>query len=176
MASHSLTRRELLAATPAVLAIATGLLPVAAWAEQVQKQWASCAKCKTVFFDGYRNKAVCAAGGGHVAGPTRVQLPYDKPLGPRVQGAWRFCDKCHGLFFDGYPDKGVCPAGGGHHAQGFLFTLMHDIPGGGGRFRYCDKCHVLFERAPGGRCPAGDDHLAQGFMFMLLPEGSQRID
>jgi hypothetical protein len=166
-------RRELLAS---VCAFATaGLWPIPARAADSQKGWASCAKCRTIFFDGGPNKGRCAAGGGHSSGRTRVQLSFNIAEGPRVQGNWRFCNKCNAVFFDGDPNKGVCPGGGGHRAQGINFMLAHNIAGGGDQFRFCAKCHAMFE-AGQGRCPAGDNHAAAGFLFMLDPEGSQIMD
>lgn len=168
-------RRELLSSVARVI-VAASILPATALAETVQKQWASCGKCRTIFFDGFRNnKGRCIVGGAHIGGATRVQLPYNRPESQREQGAWRFCNKCNALFFDGFPDKGVCPAGGGHVAQGYVFVLLHGTAGLEDHFRYCAKCHAMFEQGP-GHCPAGENHAAAGFKFDLYPENSQRID
>ncbi len=43
------------------------------------------------------------------------------------QADWSLCQKCEAMLFDGFPDKGQCTAGGAHAAQGFNFTLPHDI-------------------------------------------------
>ena len=87
------------------------------------------------------------------------------------QNHWRFCQKCNAMFFDGFPSKGVCPAGGGHEAQGFDFSLPHDVPptaNAQNNWRFCDKCHAMFfDGAPNSRCPAGGQHHAQGFNFVL---------
>jgi hypothetical protein len=87
------------------------------------------------------------------------------------QNHWRFCQKCSAMFFDGSPRKGVCPAGGGHEAQGFDFTLPHDVPppaNAQNNWRFCDKCNeMFFDGAPNSRCPAGGQHHAQGFNFVL---------
>jgi hypothetical protein len=170
--SKSHVRRELLTSVCALAA--ASLWPISVRAEDIQKGWASCAKCRTIFFDD-KNKGHCAAGGAHTSGSTRVQLSFNLAEGPRLQGNWRFCNKCNALFFDGDPNKGVCPGGGGHRAQGLNFVLMHNIAGGGDQFRFCAKCHAMFE-AGQGRCPAGENHAAAGFLFMLNPENSQPID
>jgi hypothetical protein len=168
------SRREVL--TSGVAWIVFGTFSVPAAAETVQKSWATCGKCRTIFYDGYPNKGRCAVGGTHVASARRVQLPYDEPEGPRMQGQWRFCNKCYALFFDGYPNKGICAAGGGHQAQGFKFVLRHSIAGSENVFRYCAKCHAMFQIGPNGHCPAGNLHEAAGFQFDLLNESSQPID
>jgi hypothetical protein len=88
------------------------------------------------------------------------------------QDQWRFCEKCHSMFFDGFPKKGVCAAGGAHQAQGFMFSLPHDVaPTANAQkdWRFCDKCfEMFFDGIPNkGRCPAGGGHHAQGFPFVL---------
>ena len=93
-----------------------------------QGAWRFCQKCFSMFFDGFPNKGVCAAGGPHQAQGFVFVLPFDVPETPTAQGAWRFCQKCEVMFFDGFPTKGSCPAGGGHQAQGFVFVLPHDLP------------------------------------------------
>jgi len=169
-----ISRRELLTSGVAWIVLASIAAP--ALAEQVQKKWVACGKCRTIFYDGFPNKGRCAASGAHAASARRVQLPYDTPEGPRMQGGWRFCHKCNALFFDGYPAKGACPAGGGHQAQGLNFVLRHSINGGSNAFRYCAKCHAMFQVGADGHCPAGSTHEAAGFLFDLLNENSQRID
>ena len=172
--SKSYVRRELLTSVCALTA--ASLWPISSRAMDSQKGWASCARCRTIFFDGVRdNKGRCASGRAHTSGSTRVQLSFNIAEGPRTQGSWRFCNKCNALFFDGDPHKGVCPGGGGHRAQGLNFVLGHNIAGGGARFRFCAKCHAMFEVGQ-GRCPAGENHAAAGFLFVLDPEGSVPID
>jgi hypothetical protein len=167
-------RRDLLSSAGAILV--AGLWPQRAGATEVQKGWASCAKCRTIYFDGSPNKGHCAAGGAHTSGQKRVQLPFNTSTGPRAQDQWRFCNKCNALFFDGFDDKGVCPGGdGGHRAQGINFVLTHSVPENFDGPRFCSKCHALFE--PGqGRCPKGENDLAAGFTFFLNDENSQMID
>ncbi len=90
-----------------------------------------------------------------------------------AQLEWRFCDKCFGMFFNGNLDsKGRCPVSGVHHAQGFNFSLPHDVPASAGQpgWRFCDKCFgMFFNGDPNnkGRCPAGGGHHPQGFKFSL---------
>jgi hypothetical protein len=90
-----------------------------------------------------------------------------------LQDQWRFCNKCNAMFFDGFPAKGHCAAdGGGHQAQGFMFTLPHDVPespNAQGAWRFCNKCNeMFFDGSPDkGHCPAGGPHQAQGLTFML---------
>ena len=91
--------------------------------ERAQADWRFCHKCHVMFFDGFPQKGVCSAGGGHEAAGFNFVLPHDTP-GPG-QDQWRFCHKCHVMFFDGFPQKGVCSAGGGHEAAGFNFVLSH---------------------------------------------------
>ena len=81
------------------------------------------------------------------------------------QNQWRFCEKCHSMFFDGFGKKGVCAAGGAHQAQGFNFSLPHDVaPTANAQkdWRFCDKCFEMFFDGiqGGGRCPAGGGHHA----------------
>jgi hypothetical protein len=47
-----------------------------------------------------------------------------------AQSAWRFCRNCYALFYDGYRTTkvGKCAASGDHVAQGWDFTLPHDLP------------------------------------------------
>ncbi len=160
-------RRDFIVSTSvATIALA---MPSVAYAESTQTKWASCEKCRTIFYDGYRQKGWCAAGGQHVASANRLKLSYDVPESPTRQGDWRFCNRCSALFYDGYPERGVCPAGGGHVAQGYIFVLEH-YRNAGGRYRYCTKCHAMFEQGTGGSCPATGNHAAAGYLFNLRPE------
>jgi hypothetical protein len=89
------------------------------------------------------------------------------------QDQWRFCRKCNAMFFDGFPGKGRCAADGlGHEAQGFMFTLPHDVPQAANAqsaWRFCHKCNeMFFDGFPSkGHCKGGGGHEAQGFMFVL---------
>src|SRR4051794_23544136 len=71
----SFLRRDLL--TSAGVILVASLWSQRASATDVQKGWASCAKCRTIYFDGFPNKGHCAAGGAHSSGKTRVQLPFN---------------------------------------------------------------------------------------------------
>ncbi len=93
-----------------------------------QDAWRFCGKCHAMFYDGFPDKAKCAAGGGHEAIGYNFVLPHDIPATPTAQDAWRFCGKCHAMFYDGFPDKAKCAAGGGHEAIGYNFVLPHDVP------------------------------------------------
>ncbi len=141
-----------------------------------QNEWRRCSKCYTLFYDGYANKGVCPTSGGHSGAYQHNNfLPYDTPETPKAQANWRFCNKCHGMFWDGYPKKGSCPAGGGHTAQGYNFTLTHDVIGSAltqEDYRFCIKCHGLFWDGISikGSCPAGGGHTAQGYNFVLRHE------
>lgn len=136
-----------------------------------QAAWRFCAKCHTMFFDGYPTKGQCPAGGGHAAAGWMFYLPHEHagPLGGQEQ--WRFCDKCFSMFWNGDPNNlGRCPAGGSHNAQGYNFFLPHDHNGPGqDQWRFCDKCRVMFwnGEANKGMCTAGGGHNAQGFNFKL---------
>jgi hypothetical protein len=77
-----------------------------------QTAWRFCNKCYMMFYDGYPNKGVCPAGGGHVAQGYNFALSHDTPPSGLEQNAWRFCNKCHAIFYDGYENKGTCSAGG----------------------------------------------------------------
>ena len=99
-----------------------------------QSDWRFCNKCDAMFYNGYPDKGVCPAGGGHVPQGYNFVLPHDIPPVvvhfPRVeivgQPGWRFCNKCHAIFYDGFPTtKGICPAGGGHVPQGYNFVLKY---------------------------------------------------
>jgi len=78
-----------------------------------------------MFFDGFPNKGICAAGGSHEAAGFDFVLPHDVPETPTAQRNWRFCGKCEAMFFDGFPNKGICAAGGPHEPAGFTFVLPH---------------------------------------------------
>jgi uncharacterized paraquat-inducible protein A len=121
-----------------------------------QDNWRYCWKCHAMFYNG-------------------------TPETPKAQTGWRFCSKCNAMFYDGYPQKGACPAGGGHFAQGFNFTLPHDVPAQGvvqAEWRYCEKCHCLFHEGEGnkGRCSSGGGHVAQGYNFVLRYRGNLEND
>src|SRR5579862_1133318 len=96
----------------------------------LQDLWRYCQKCHVMFYDGYPNKGLCAAGGAHEGQGYDFFLPYALPETANDQAGWRYCEKCHAIFYDGFPDKGRCPGGNGHVAQegSFLFTLPHDRP------------------------------------------------
>lgn len=137
-----------------------------------QDQWRFCGKCKSIFFNGFPDKGVCRAGGGHDALGFNFLLNHDIPLPPDAQPDWRFCGKCFTMFFDGSPNKGACPAGEGHNAQGSRFVISHDIaplPNTQNNWRFCRKCFTMFfDGAPDkGACPTGGGHEAQGFNFVL---------
>jgi len=163
------------------VALGGGLIPASTvWAAS-QRSWRFCRKCNVMFFDGYPNKGVCSAGGGHVAQGYNFDLTYDVPESPTAQGAWRYCHRCHVMFFDGYADKGACAAGGGHVAAGYVFVLRHDVPPSGlmqPAWRFCNKCHVMFfDGYPSkGRCPRGGGHVAQGYNFALRFRGNLEDD
>jgi hypothetical protein len=137
-----------------------------------QSEWRYCGKCHAMFFDGYRYKGVCAAGGGHEAAGFNFTLPHDVPQTPNAQRDWRYCHKCHVMFFDGYRSKGQCPAGDGHEAAGFNFVLPHDVvpaPLTQTDWRFCHKCEAMFfDGYPDkGVCASGGGHEAKGFNFAL---------
>jgi hypothetical protein len=163
-------------ATPALLGF---LVPEAGAA--TQDGWRYCRKCGVLFFDGFRTKGRCPAGGGHSAQGFNFVLPHDTRESSQAQGAWRYCEKCQAMFFDGYPQKGVCASGGGHSAQGFLFVLPHDIRVSGlnqGAWRFCGKCSsMFFDGYPSkGRCAAAGGHSAQGYNFVLRYRGNLEGD
>lgn len=134
-----------------------------------QPDWRYCAKCHTMFFNGYPDKGVCPKdGGGHDGSSSfNFVLRHDEIGGP-VQQNWRYCTKCHALFFDEYSPRGVCPKDGeGHTAAGFYFYLVFDNPAAGQPdWRYCTKCHVLFYNGyypDNGVCPKdGGGHDGSG--------------
>jgi len=126
-----------------------------------------------MFFDGFPNKGVCAAGGPHQAAGFNFILPHDIQEIPTAQGAWRFCQNCEVIFFDGFPNKGVCAAGGVHQAPApNFYVLPHDVPetpNAQGAWRFCNKCKCMFfDGFPNkGVCPGGGGHEAAGFNFVL---------
>jgi hypothetical protein len=96
-----------------------------------QTGWCRCTKCQAMFFNGYRGKGRCAAGGVHKADTNpdfNHAIPHDIPGTPTNQTDWRFCNKCYTMFYDGYTAKGICAAAGSHQAQGYNFVLPHDRP------------------------------------------------
>jgi hypothetical protein len=143
-----------------------------------QDSWRYCQKCEAMFYAGYPDQGVCAAGGAHSAQGFGFVLPWSNPATPTTQSSWRYCQKCHVMFFAGYAGQGVCKAGGSHLAQGYDFVLPHDVPAmplAQSSWRYCQKCEAMFFAgyASQGVCPAGGAHSAQGFDFVLphdLPE------
>jgi hypothetical protein len=44
-----------------------------------QDAWRYCTKCGSLFFDGYADKGICAAGGGHTAAGYNFRLYFDQP-------------------------------------------------------------------------------------------------
>jgi len=89
-----------------------------------QPNWRFCNKCEALFFDGYPQKGVCAAGGGHVAAGYNFTLRYDA----KAEGTsgWRFCNKCQVLFMSA-GSKVICAAGGRHVAAGYNFVLDTEV-------------------------------------------------
>jgi hypothetical protein len=89
-----------------------------------QPDWRFCNKCEALFFDGYPQKGVCAAGGGHVAAGYNFTLRYDA----RAEGTgdWHFCKKCQVLYRSD-SNKGLCAAGGHHVAAGYNFVLDSEV-------------------------------------------------
>lgn len=138
-----------------------------------QAAWRFCAKCRTLFFDGYADrKGTCPAdGGGHAAAGWIFFLPHEHPGEFGGQPDWRFCVQCHAMFWTGEPaNLGRCPAGGAHVAAGYVFFLPHDHAGHGqDQWRYCGNCRVMFwnGEAHKGVCTAGGGHVALGFNFKL---------
>jgi hypothetical protein len=137
-----------------------------------QQSWRFCRKCEAMFFDGFQDKGVCAAGGAHEAAGFNFVLPHGGSDTPTVQQDWRFCRKCQALVFDELPEKGVCAAGGSHEAAGFVFAMPHDIAETADSqpsWRFCRKCQAMFfDGLPQkGVCAAGGAHEAAGFNFVL---------
>ena len=92
-----------------------------------QTGWRCCRKCQSMYYDGYRAKGKCPAGGMHDGDDRfRYVLPHGIDGTPTAQTEWRFCRKCYAMFYDGYEKKGTCPAGGAHFAQGYGFVLPHE--------------------------------------------------
>jgi hypothetical protein len=87
-----------------------------------QPEWRYCNKCQSLFYNGYPQKGVCAAGGGHVAAGYNFTLRYDaKADGDKN---FRYCNKCEVLYFEDFSKKtGLCAAGGPHVAAGYNFVL-----------------------------------------------------
>ena len=181
---NELTRRvffDRVLRTGITAAVAT-LVPGAVVAEALaapppnQNEWRHCRRCRTLFYNGYRDKGICPARGRHDSDRvSNYKLTYNSP-GPG-QAEWRYCNKCKALFWNGYPNKGICPGGGGHFAQGYNFTLRFDDRAAGQRnWRFCNKCEVLFYNLEGlaGVCAAGGGHVAAGYKFVL--DNLVRID
>jgi hypothetical protein len=183
------SRRRMLLLSQSILALGvpTTLLGIgsAAAATGDQNAWRFCNKCESMFYDGYPNKGLCPAGGGHAAQGYDFILHYDDNRGrPQTQFDWRFCNKCHAMFWDGdRANKGRCQAGGAHVAQGYMFGLhftnetVRTPPAGAniqGSWRFCGKCMALFfDGYPSkGRCAAGGAHAALGWNFHLAYSGA----
>jgi hypothetical protein len=72
-----------------------------------------------LFFDGYAQKGVCPAGGGHQAQGFNFVLRHS------INGTgnvFRYCAKCHVMFQVGAEDH--CAAASAHEAAGFQFDLL----------------------------------------------------
>jgi hypothetical protein len=147
-----------------------------------QGGWRFCAKCHTMFFDGFPdNKGVCPASASHDAQGFIFNIPFDIPQSSNAQGGWRNCSKCQAMFFDGFPDnKGVCPAGASHAAAGPFFVPTHDIPetpNAQGAWRNCSKCQAMFfDGFPDSVCPTGAGHAAAGPFFVLPHDLPNQLD
>jgi hypothetical protein len=178
------SRRDFHRLTVSLLSLSAGLGFFAVHTRQatagpaVQKEWARCQYCNTMFFNGYPEKGRCPASDhGHrsVRGDfTNYHLVFDDSTGPG-QGDWRFCSKCCALFFNGYAAKGNCAVDNGpHEAAGYNFFLYHDRPpmlDEEDRWRFCEKCFALFYNAVEAKetsvCPGGGRHKMAGFMFIV---------
>lgn len=143
-----------------------------------QRNWAYCAKCHVLFFDGHPvrqgSKGACAAGGEHQKAGYNFELPFGGVETATAQQNWRNCGKCQAMFFNGdLSNKGRCPAGAGHQSAGFNFVIPHDIPpaqiGGQDRWRFCVKCMTMFFNGyqNKGVCAAGEGHEQAGANFVL---------
>jgi hypothetical protein len=90
-----------------------------------QGEWRFCRKCSVLFYNGFPQKGVCAAGGGHEAAGLNFFLYHNRPPHVTEEAGWHFCLKCHGLFADSALRVG-CPADGtGHQTspQAFRFVV-----------------------------------------------------
>lgn len=73
-----------------------------------QKRWQLCIKCYSMFYNGYKSKGRCIAGGAHVAAGDfdalgkNFLLPYDAAGTATAQPEWRYCNKCFVMFYNGY--------------------------------------------------------------------------
>jgi hypothetical protein len=101
-----------------------------------QRKWRRCLRCQALFFDGFRKKGPCSAGGDHAADRNNQYFlghSHSVSGNKNLQPDWRFCDKCLVMFFTGptahdpsrSEQKGRCAAGGAHRAVGFVFVLSH---------------------------------------------------
>lgn len=150
-----------------------------------QSGWRYCFRCRSMFFNGFRLKGVCPAGGSHVAAGFVFFLPHEHPGLLGGQPEWRFCDKCYSLFWAGDQfNQGRCHDGGGHmfNPRSFNFFLPHDHSGPGlEQWRCCSRCHVMFwdKETNKGVCFAGSRHQAAGNNYILdfssTPIFSQKI-
>lgn len=59
----------------AVLGAALFAAPAQAWSDQTLNGWRFCAKCFSLFYDGYPAKGTCPAGGGHGAAGYNFAIP-----------------------------------------------------------------------------------------------------
>ena len=133
-----------------------------------EDQWAFCAKCATLFFNGFDSKGRCAKGGPHDG---NVSLPYflfhSVNARPNQLNGFRFCFKCQSLYWQKDLDEfhgdgstlGVCPAGGGHGAEPSLpYLLDRDLgqPHGEHKWFACIRCNCVTHGPEGERACAAD--------------------
>lgn len=91
-----------------------------------QANWRCCRNCQELFFNGFREKGRCPAGGVHAADHDfKYVLPHSVHEAARTQRNWRYCARCQAMFYDGFPTKGHCAAKGVHAAAGYNFVLPH---------------------------------------------------
>jgi hypothetical protein len=128
---------------------------------QYQDAWRCCQRCRGLFYGGFPDQDVCAAGGKHDdANSNDYMMPFGD-AGPGMQPSWRWCKKCQGIFYAGNPTSGACPSGDQHDGStSALYNMSLEGPAGLEKsWRWCAKCEGLFSVGKDKEaCPTGGQH------------------
>ena len=141
----------------------------------LQQQWASCSRCRALYFAGFADhQGACPAGGQHDrAASFGYAVPFDDS-DERLEQGWACCSRCRCLHWAGQELRGSCPAGGVHDTAHSFAYAVHRLPTEA-RLRWTGlECRIRQERLPeadeifGGITVVTQD--GQGSSTHLFPE------
>ncbi|MET0694049.1 MAG: hypothetical protein ABWX96_12080 [Propionibacteriaceae bacterium] len=97
--------------------------------DRMQQDWASCAKCRVLYYAGFAgHPGACAAGGEHSQeGSFNYAVPFDTTE-DGLEQSWASCPKCRCLHWAGQDARGACPGGGRHETTGSFAYGVHRMP------------------------------------------------